>query len=181
MVERLKFEIINTNPILFSAMGVGEPILNTQFDIFLKEYKNNRLAFSTLVPFVSIFKGIVNTTLIHLKSNCKIQFSLHAIREKARKQIFGNKICFTNILHALEYLESIKYPKDKIDSKLILRDIAKDLGIKDRYAMRQKKAAQYGSKFDKGLLRLAKDFKGSKEEYLNSLDVGDIDKVYYDN
>lgn len=64
-------------------------------------------------------------------------------------------------------------------SKIILRDIAKDMGLDERFAERQKQAAQYGSKFDKGLLRLAKNIGGSKEDYLNSLDVGDIDLKYY--
>jgi len=85
------------------------------------------------------------------------------------------------IKYALNIPVKYKLSEDKIDSKLILRDIAKELGLADEYAMRQKKAAQYGSKFDKGLLRLAKDFGGTKEEYMNSLDVGDIDKIYYNN
>ena len=83
------------------------------------------------------------------------------------------------IKYALNIPVKYKLSKDKVDSKLILREIAKELGLNEEYAMRQKKAAQYGSKFDKGLLRLAKDFGGSKEEYMNSLEVGDIDKVYY--
>lgn len=83
------------------------------------------------------------------------------------------------IKYSLNIPVKYKLSEDKVTSKLILRDIAKDLGLKDEYAMRQKKAAQYGSKFDKGLLRLAKNFGGTKEDYMNSLDVPEIDKIYY--
>lgn len=53
------------------------------------------------------------------------------------------------------------------NSKLILRDIAKDLGLKNEFAMRKKRAAQYGSKFDRAIEKLAKraGFK-YKSEYL---------------
>lgn len=54
-------------------------------------------------------------------------------------------------------------------SKIILREIAKEMGLDEKYSERQKKAAQYGSKFDKGLLRLAKNKGVNKQEYLNSL------------
>ena len=57
-----------------------------------------------------------------------------------------------------------------IESKIILRNCAKKfLNLEEEFANRQKKAAQYGSKFDKGLLRLAKDKGVGKQEYLDSL------------
>jgi asparagine synthetase B (glutamine-hydrolysing) len=43
-----------------------------------------------------------------------------------------------------------------IHNKYILREIAIDLGLKEEFAMRKKRAAQYGSKFDRAILRLAK-------------------------
>jgi asparagine synthase (glutamine-hydrolysing) len=54
------------------------------------------------------------------------------------------------------------------DNKLILREIAEEIGLGD-FAWRKKKAAQYGSKFDKAIEKLAKKEKLSKSEYLNKL------------
>jgi len=55
-------------------------------------------------------------------------------------------------------------------NKKILREIAIDIGLDKEIAMRPKKAAQYGSNFDKAIESLAKkhSFK-SKADYLNSL------------
>ncbi|MGM5482752.1 MAG: asparagine synthase C-terminal domain-containing protein [Nanobdellota archaeon] len=54
--------------------------------------------------------------------------------------------------------------------KLILRKVAIELGIGKKEAMRKKMGAQYGSKFDRGIQKLAKK-KGFKykSEYLKSL------------
>lgn len=54
--------------------------------------------------------------------------------------------------------------------KIILRKIAEDIGIPKNIAWRKKKAAQYGSRFDKTILKLAKrhGFK-LKKDYLESL------------
>ena len=50
-----------------------------------------------------------------------------------------------------------------------LRNAAIELGLPQEIAMRPKKAAQYGSKFDKGLLRLAKNANMGKQDYLDNL------------
>jgi len=62
------------------------------------------------------------------------------------------------------------YKLNKEDKKLILREIAEDLGLEKEFAWRKKKAAQYGSNFIKGIDKLAKkhNFK-TKKEYLQSL------------
>ncbi len=54
--------------------------------------------------------------------------------------------------------------------KIILREIAEDLGLKKEFAWRKKQAAQYGSWFIKAMDKLAKkhNFK-TKKEYLDSL------------
>ena len=78
------------------------------------------------------------------------------------------------INYSLQIPVKYKISKDKIRSKIILRDVSKDLGLNEKYAERQKKAAQYGSKFDKGILRLAKDNNLSKQDYLNSLNVPQV-------
>ncbi len=67
--------------------------------------------------------------------------------------------------------DKYKLSEDKMRNKIVLRDIAKEMGLDEKYAERAKKAAQYGSKFDKGLLRLAKDAGVGKQEYLDKLDL----------
>ncbi len=54
--------------------------------------------------------------------------------------------------------------------KVVLRNIADDIGIDKEFSWRRKKAAQYGSKFDRGIEKLTKrnGFK-YKADYLNSL------------
>jgi asparagine synthase (glutamine-hydrolysing) len=77
----------------------------------------------------------------------------------------------------LKKIEEIKedvykhpYLNSLVRSKIILRDIGMNyLQLQEHFANRQKKAAQYGSKFDKGILRLAKNKGVSKQEYLNLL------------
>ena len=55
-------------------------------------------------------------------------------------------------------------------NKLILREAAVELGVPEEFAFRKKKAAQYGSNFDKAIAKLAKmkGF-GQKGEYIRSL------------
>lgn len=55
-------------------------------------------------------------------------------------------------------------------NKLILREAAVELGIPEEFAFRKKKAAQYGSNFDKAIAKLAKKagFE-QKGEYIRSL------------
>ena len=62
------------------------------------------------------------------------------------------------------------YKIDKINKKIILREIAEDFGLEKEFAFRPKKAAQYGSNFVKGIDKLAKK-RGfaTKKEYLESL------------
>lgn len=64
-------------------------------------------------------------------------------------------------------------PEQKINSqnrKIILREIAQDMGIPHAYAYRPKKAAQYGSRFNDALRKLAiKNKFKYKGEYVRSL------------
>ncbi len=50
--------------------------------------------------------------------------------------------------------------------KYILRRIAENEGVPHEFAFRKKKAAQYGSRFDRGLEKLAKKEKNTKSHYL---------------
>jgi diphthine-ammonia ligase len=51
-------------------------------------------------------------------------------------------------------------------NKIVLRHVAKDLGIKPEFADRKKRAAQYGSRFDKAIERLARRERKLKSEFL---------------
>jgi diphthine-ammonia ligase len=54
--------------------------------------------------------------------------------------------------------------------KIILREIAEELGIPKEFAWRKKQAAQYGSKFDRAIKRLARKHGFEyKKEYLSHL------------
>ncbi|MDD3178362.1 MAG: diphthine--ammonia ligase [Candidatus ainarchaeum sp.] len=62
--------------------------------------------------------------------------------------------------------------KQKINSeenKIILREISKEYSLDEKYFKRKKVAAQYGSGFDKGIIKLSKENKfKSKSEYLKT-------------
>ncbi len=60
-------------------------------------------------------------------------------------------------------------------NKIILREVAVHLGLKEEFAERKKKAAQYGSNFDKAIEKLAKKEKKNKSEYLKKFyDYGNV-------
>ena len=60
-------------------------------------------------------------------------------------------------------------------NKIILRDVAKRQGLKEEFAERKKKAAQYGSNFDKAIEKLAKKEKKNKSQYLKKFyDFGNV-------
>jgi diphthine-ammonia ligase len=68
----------------------------------------------------------------------------------------------------VEYAVKIpaKYKINSENSKIILREIALSLGIPREFAWRKKVAAQYGSRFDYALGKLAKQARISKSAYL---------------
>lgn len=62
-----------------------------------------------------------------------------------------------------------KYKLDDTRNKIILRDVAKNIGLPDYICERPKKAAQYGSYFDKAIEKLAKQNGfASKSAYLKT-------------
>ena len=77
---------------------------------------------------------------------------------------------------------SLKIPsKFKIDGeskKMILRDLARKLGLKEEFSERKKLAAQYGSRFDKSLEMLAKKngFE-KKSEYLDQFYINQNERL----
>jgi len=74
-----------------------------------------------------------------------------------------------SIIQAAMGIDS-EYKIDDSDKKIILRRIAEDIGLDKKFAWRPKKAAQYGSWFDKMLAKLART-KGfnTKQGYIDSL------------
>mgnify|MGYP001558699248 CR=1 FL=1 len=72
------------------------------------------------------------------------------------------------IRFAMRIPENFKINKET--NKIILRAAAFNIGLKKEFTIRKKKAAQYGSNFDKAILKLAKS-KGFKikKDYLNSI------------
>ena len=72
------------------------------------------------------------------------------------------------IIQAMNMRNSQKI--DSSNNKKILRNIALDLGIPNEFSNRKKKGAQYGSGFDKAIIRLAKKngFK-LKKRYIENL------------
>src|SRR3989338_5156899 len=62
------------------------------------------------------------------------------------------------------------YKISKDEKKIILREIAQEMGLPKEFAWRKKKAAQYGSNFIKGLDKLARMNRFEyKKDYLRSL------------
>lgn len=59
-----------------------------------------------------------------------------------------------------------KYKIKGGDKKVILREVCEEMGLEKEYAFRKKKAAQYGSKFDKALEKLARKEGVKKSSYL---------------
>jgi len=72
------------------------------------------------------------------------------------------------IIEAMK-IEGSKKINDK-HKKVILREIAEELGLPKEFAWRKKQGAQYGSRFDKAVEKLAKlSNMSSKREYIESL------------
>ena len=62
-----------------------------------------------------------------------------------------------------------KYKLSEEQNKIILRKVAKELGLQEEFSERKKRAAQYGSRFDKALQKLAKKQRfETKSDYLDT-------------
>jgi diphthine-ammonia ligase len=69
--------------------------------------------------------------------------------------------------YALKIPSKFKINNDEV--KLILRKASKELGLKNEFAYRKKKAAQYGSNFDKAIQKLSNKKKLTKAQYLRNI------------
>lgn len=66
-----------------------------------------------------------------------------------------------------------RYKIDSQQKKIILREAAESVGLPEDIAWRKKRAAQYGSRFDKAIEKLARmNGFGLKKEYVESLEGG---------
>lgn len=69
-----------------------------------------------------------------------------------------------------------EYKINKVQNKIIFREVAESIGLPKEFAQRKKRAAQYGSRFDKAIEKLAKQNGfGLKKEYIGSLSQAFID------
>lgn len=77
------------------------------------------------------------------------------------------------IKYSLKVPENMKLGKE--GDKLILRKIALKNGLSEEFSLRKKVAAQYGSNFDKAILKLANKENKSRPEYLRQFyDSGNV-------
>jgi len=106
-------------PLLYSAMGVGEPTLNPYFSEYVKMMieSGNRLAFATMVPKLEYFvKTIIAAQGTVDPKAFKVQLSLHAVRWHVRGNLFGNPAPqFNNLLYAVEHMFALGFSQDQIE------------------------------------------------------------------
>ena len=141
----------NTNIIM---TGLGSDSLFCGFNKHKKALENNNIEEEFL-------EGIDNVYDVDVKRDFSIanHFKVDLVLPYLEKEF-------------MEFSKKID-PKLKINkyhNKIILRELAFNLGLKREFAFRKKLAAQYGSGFDKAIEVFAKEnmFK-TKTEFLNSL------------
>lgn len=92
----------------------------------------------------------------------------NAIADKLGFELITPFLDFDLIKTAMQVPGSRKVNKEQ--KKVILREVAEDLGLPREIAWRRKQAAQYGSKFDRAILRLSKRGKFRyKKQYLEDI------------
>lgn len=94
-------------------------------------------------------------------------------RDNAIAKHFGIELAFPFVDRWILRFAMQLHPSLKIDykmNKIVLREVAVKLGLNEEFAFRKKTAAQYGSKFDRTILKLAwsKGFE-KKNDYVKSL------------
>ncbi|PIN75999.1 hypothetical protein COV18_01080 [Candidatus Woesearchaeota archaeon CG10_big_fil_rev_8_21_14_0_10_37_12] len=97
-------------------------------------------------------------------------------RDFARDNLLGKTLGLTVLVPFLDeqvILTAMGIPGEQKTNntckKIILREIAEELGVPKENAWRKRLAAQYGSGFDKALEKIAKEKKMNKTEYINSI------------
>jgi len=114
----------------------------------------------------------------HENSNNLNEECLYGLKQVYQRDLYRDDVVtmYNNMELRVPFLDkdlvdyALKIPQEyKIKDgikKYILRIISEELGLDHEYSFRKKKAAQYGSKFDKAIYRLAKTEGKTKSEYL---------------
>ncbi len=140
-----------------------------------KELADIKILFSGLGS-EEIFAGYQRHEKEDANKECWRGLKLMWQRDLARDASIAKKLDFSLRLPFLDddlILAAMGIPSEKKISaehkKIILREIAEELGLPKEIAWRQKKAAQYGSGFDKVMEKLAKKAGMRKSEYVSHL------------
>jgi len=146
----IAFELAKKDNIKIMFSGLGSEELFAGYERHLKAKNINK----------ECYKGLLNMYERDISRDLKIA--------KAKK--IKLKVPYLEkdlIAYALKI--PVEFKLSPTQNKLILREVAEQLGLKE-FAWRKKRAAQYGSKFDRAIQKLAKKngFK-YKKEYLESL------------
>ena len=140
-----------------------------------KELADVKIFFSGLGS-EEIFAGYQRHEKADANEECWKGLKLMWQRDLVRDAEIAKKLNFSFRLPFLDdelILAAMGIPSERKISiehkKIILREIAEELGLPKEIAWRQKKAAQYGSGFDKVMEKLAKKAGLRKSEYVKSL------------
>lgn len=140
-----------------------------------KELADVKIFFSGLGS-EEIFAGYQRHEKGDANKECWKGLKLMWQRDLLRDVALAKKLKFSLRLPFLDddlILSAMGIPSEKKinqeHKKIILREIAEELGLPKEIAWRQKKAAQYGSGFDKVMEKLAKKAGMRKSEYVKSL------------
>jgi len=165
-------KLLNTTDIV--KIGVGA----VDYAVYLLAKKDNIDTFYTGLGSEEIFAGYErHTEAKDINKECWKGLKQMWERDFKRDLVIAEKL---NLKYITPFLDdevikaAMQIPgKEKIDKdhkKIPLRKLAEELGLPKKIAWRKKQAAQYGSKFDRAILRLARrnNFK-YKKEYLKSL------------
>lgn len=151
-------------------VGVALPLF---LSCEMAKIDKNKVIFSGLGS-EEIFAGYER----HEKSQNINEECLSGLRKMYERDLYRDDVVsmFNNLELRLPFLDkklidyALKIPaqyKIKADiKKYILRLVALDLGLPEEFAFRKKRAAQYGSNFDKALQKLAKKEKTNRSAYL---------------
>ncbi len=146
----IAFEMAKKDKIKVMFSGLGSEELFAGYERHLKAKNINK----------ECFKGLLNMYERDLSRDLAIA---KAQNIELKVPYLDEKVIDYSLRIPAEFKLSVN------QNKLILREVAEQLGLKE-FAWRKKRAAQYGSKFDRAIEKLAKrnGFK-YKKDYLNSL------------
>lgn len=150
------FNLVRNDNLDYVVTGLGSDTIFCGFNKYLKALEEGRIHEECLNGIKKIYKNDVKRDLKLAKN-----FKLKLICPYLDKEI---------IKYGMRIDPKLKISKD--ERKIILREVALNLGLRKDFAYRKKLAAQYGSGFDKAISIFAKEngFK-YKREFLNSLIV----------